>query len=461
MTFEITDGLGLVSIGLSEIGSYFYFRKPITTLWWDCHGSAGKYICQLPYDEAIKTQIRNRVVDNLNVDYTGKPDELKTLLDPLLKVFRNGEYTIEYNNSESNTFLENWSYRGDESRRFHWSTVFGSTVQLANLHAVTGEYDNMVEEKKAKGQRYWGMLEYTTGNFYDGMDLHFIATQPRSEINEARVKYFEDRILHGERPFAIIFNSHYHKIIKNIDNTTSLFTLDSDNFILDGHHKLLAYENLKIKPSLAVISHLAKTRSEIEFNAEALIGALYPWQVEHILKNWHEKEQFIAPFLEDPQSNIHLFIKNGHHKAYYKNGQLKHEAFYINDHIEGEGKWWHENGQLQEVQYFKNQLRVGEWKQWYPSGKLLFIQPFNDYGRYHGHMISYFESGQIRWEQHLVNGVHVDGYSYFVWYEDGTKEAELKYLNGQMIERKNYNREGKLINFEEFDFETRKYIKRV
>jgi antitoxin component YwqK of YwqJK toxin-antitoxin module len=76
-------------------------------------------------------------------------------------------------------------------------------------------------------------------------------------------------------------------------------------------------------------------------------------------------------------------------------------------------------------------------------------------------MVSYYESGKVRWEQFIKNGVNLDGYTYLSWFEDGTKEAELEYLNGRMIKRKNYNRSGVMVNFEELDPQTNRLVKRI
>jgi antitoxin component YwqK of YwqJK toxin-antitoxin module len=464
MNFQITDGLNKVSIKLSEIGNYFHFKKPITTVWYDCRGSVGKYLCQLPYDKEYRNEVLHRIIENLNTDYTERAEELYALITPLLRLFPNGEYKLNYYHSNNNKYFQYTSSRDNHSiiHQFYWCPIFSKALQLTEQETKIKEHETFVNERKKQKQIYWDLVEYTTTNFYDGNERVFIATQPKFEINDERVKHFENLIEKGERPFAIIFNCHYLPLVENTDKTeiNHYESLSSESYIIDGHHKLQAYYNLKITPSIVEITHLPKTRDEVEFNIEELIEVLYPWQIEHILKNWDEKEKYILKFLKNPESKIHNFIKNGHHKEFYKNGKLKHEAFYINDKIEGEGFWWFENGQMEKNEIYKNGMPIGEWTSWYESGKILLFQRFYEFGGY-DKLISYYESGQIRMEQIFENGMIKDGYSYLHWFENGAKEAELKYLNGQMIERKNYNRQGQLINFEEFDSIEQKFVKRV
>ncbi|SKC86871.1 toxin-antitoxin system YwqK family antitoxin [Ohtaekwangia koreensis] len=463
MIFSNSSGTNKISIRLSEIGSYFRFTKPLTVVWYDCHGSVGKYLCALPYDSNERNALKKNIVDNINKDYTHSPDELKEILLPLLALLPNGNLSINFYSSENNTLLYYKSSADNyqSTHRNNWYIMISNPVNVLSAESKREEYENWISIRKQNNESTFDIIDYSTDNFYDGQSVAFIATQLKSEMNQERVAYFEERIKAGERPFAIIFNCSLEKLITNTDGSISDHSWGSANYILDGHHKLQAYHNLKIDPALAEIQHIAETQEEVEFNIEELIDALHPWQVEHILKNWYDKELYIDKYLKNPSSKLHHFIKNGFVQEFYKNGQVKHEAHYSNDHIEGEAKWWHENGQLKEVKFYENKKRTGIWQSWYDTGALQFVQPFNGLGNYHGHMVSYFENGAVRWEQFLNNGQNIDGYSYFAYYRGGEKEAELKYLNGRMIERKNYNAQGKLINFEELDSSTGKYINRV
>ncbi len=177
---------------------------------------------------------------------------------------------------------------------------------------------------------------------------------------------------------------------------------------------------------------------------EKLIEYLYPWQIEHILKYWRNKDTYIAGILQNPNSKIHNFIKNGLIREYHRNGQIKHEAFYINDKIDGVSRGWFDNGQLEYEHFYKNGIRIRVWKNWYRSGKIQYVQHYNRKGQQHGHIISYYENGQVSWEQYMKNGINKDGVSYLSWYENGNKQAQLKYFKGQLIERNHWSINGEL-----------------
>jgi len=86
-------------------------------------------------------------------------------------------------------------------------------------------------------------------------------------------KYFCALPYNEERPFCIIF-------------TASSSFARAAYYILDGHHKLLAYQNLNIYPPLALITHLPNNTNETEFNIKQLKDFLFPWQIKHISGHW-------------------------------------------------------------------------------------------------------------------------------------------------------------------------------
>ena len=237
--------------------------------------------------------------------------------------------------------------------------------------------------------------------------------------------------------------------------------LHSSYFIIDGHHKLLAYQKLGIYPSMALITYQPSSAEEIEFDAEKLSTLLYPWQIKDLLKNWDEKDTYVVEKLKNPNSPLHQFVKNGLVKEYHPNKKPKHEAFYINDKVDGKSLEWFDNGQLKHEHFYSNGKRIGIWKDYYPSGKIQFVQPFDDMNRYDGDMVSYYENGQRRWIQSLKNGRNTDGFTYLCWFENGDKEAELKYLDGQIIERKNWNSLRQFVNHEVYDEEQKRLVKKI
>jgi len=450
MKFTIENGTNICSIGLSDIGSYIKFNYPLTVVWSDNRGSVGKYFCVLPYNEEYRTTFKNKINENLNQDFTEDIEGLHEILKPLLPIFKNGDYNLSFYLNKEKEFFQ-YQTSSDNFSKTHFyelEVVFAQkTTDLYNIEKVKSEHKSFLKKNEISKKYYPSdILEYSTDGIYTGWQS-FFATQPIENIDQNRVKYFEEKINDGERPFAIIFNA-----------CLAPEDFDSSYFILDGHHKLLAYQNLGLYPPIALITYLPNSE-DMEFDVEGLNEVLYPWQVEHILEHWDGKDEYIERTLKNPDSNLHTIIKNGDYEDYHKNGKLKHKAFYKNDKVDGPSKYWYENGQLKSEHYYNKGVRIGTWKDYYLSGKIQFIQPFDDNGVYNGIMVSYFENGQKRIEQELEHGRNKDGVSYKVWFENGDKDAELTYKNGQMIVRKNWNSRGEFVNHEDFNERTKKLEK--
>lgn len=75
-----------------------------------------------------------------------------------------------------------------------------------------------------------------------------IALQRLNSLNSERIKYFENIIKKGKKPVLITFSL--------MDN--------SNEFIIDGHHKAYAYKNLGIMPQILHIMKFDNSKIEIE-----------------------------------------------------------------------------------------------------------------------------------------------------------------------------------------------------
>jgi len=281
MKFTIDNGTNICTIGLSDMGSYIRFNYPLTVIWNDCRGSVGKYFCILPYNEDYRKTIRKKINENLNQDFTENIEKLYSILQPLFPLFKNGIYELQFFNNKEKEFFEYKSSTDNfvKSKYYELEVIFPSEItNIQNTNEIIKNYKSFLKEiKKSKEFYPPSLLNYSTSGIYDGYQSLF-ATQPYENIDKSRVEYFEKIIKDGERPFAIIFNAYFD--IKDYD---------SSNFILDGHHKLIAYEKLGIYPPLATITYKPENIDDVEFDAEKLAETLYPWQIKHIMENWDDK----------------------------------------------------------------------------------------------------------------------------------------------------------------------------
>lgn len=267
MKFKIANGLNHISIGMSDIGSYFNFKTPLSLAWYDCAGSLAKYLCVFPDVNNFRKTVQDNIQKNIDNDYSDNLEALFKLLEPILNILEDGEYSLNFYSCGDKRLIT-YKTSSDNFTKVHLSNY---SIEIAD-HIKTSGMDS--EELD---------LEKTTYNFYEGNSVSFVSTESKSNIDRNRVEYFEELIRKGKRPFAIIFSSHFFPNDGEADWI-------SEKFIIDGHHKLIAYSNLNIYPAIAMITKIHESKHEIKFDFESLKERLHIAQYEHIFKNWEEKE---------------------------------------------------------------------------------------------------------------------------------------------------------------------------
>lgn len=283
MKFQNNNGTGIVAIHLDLAGSYFRFLKPLATTWLDNKDTSAMFLCQLPYDKAYRDAISDQLSFSLNNDYTGREEELKQLVRPLLPLFPAGELGLHFYNSPDARFFEHHYFINGFANITYldWDLVF--THVIVDL---SERMDKIIDYEEATCKhtltKPGPIIDYTTGGYYDNGGRLVIATQPQNVVDESRVKYFETQIRQGERPFAILFNCQYIDPAVSSGQEHHDRSMASPWYILDGHHTLLAYKNLGIKPAIAEITHYPISPDEVKFNFDELSSVLFPWQVMDI-----------------------------------------------------------------------------------------------------------------------------------------------------------------------------------
>src|SRR6185436_2786084 len=93
--------------------------------------------------------------------------------------------------------------------------------------------------------------------------------------DKARVDHYVELIQNGARPKAIVLHSEFMDTGIYPDGSKWASSVDSALYILDGHHKFLAYSQLGINPEFVLIEkHLtgeeefAKHRDNLYFQME-------------------------------------------------------------------------------------------------------------------------------------------------------------------------------------------------
>jgi antitoxin component YwqK of YwqJK toxin-antitoxin module len=92
---------------------------------------------------------------------------------------------------------------------------------------------------------------------------------------------------------------------------------------------------------------------------------------------------------------------NGPAKYYYPDGKLKSELYYVDDLLEGEGKWYYDNGQLESKSFSIQGREYGSTYFYNAQGQLELYQciDFNDDAMY---ILKFDEAGNVIKEEGVV-----------------------------------------------------------
>jgi hypothetical protein len=200
MKISNKDGQGIVDI---DTDGFLYCYKSnvyLTADWPDCRGG-GDRIIAISKDRDEAHVLPNQINDSLTFD---KKITKKTAHD-ILQILPSGDYEISEIESDFSPQL---------------NTEYYSETAVCTVSAY---------------------LPY--------LDCNFVLIQSKRFLDSDRVKYYENLISKKVFPKIIVFEKTFNEVDSGFDVTHR-----SPGFIVDGHHKLKAYENLKIPARVAVFS---------------------------------------------------------------------------------------------------------------------------------------------------------------------------------------------------------------
>lgn len=428
VSIDNDKGLGILKIVPFELGDYLKTEKPNVVSWYDCHGSVGKYVSLLDEPNNVKTQItsvlRGALNSGIELDLSSIIKELKSFCTVFSagKVHINTYKEADYSSNEPNS----------EYRRYRkWSIACPRRIEKANEEKERERYTEYFNEKINEiGWIPGSIVDFTTSGFYDAFESHFIFTQTKESLNQNVIKEYQKLILEGKRPYCIIYNSE----ISDNDN----------NYVIDGHHKLMAYHNLKIRPYIlefTQISEVQETKFNVDRLDDDLFGLLYTWQLKHIFDNGISPNSALNNVIESNENRFNQFVKNGLVEEKWVNGNTKLKGYYKNDKPDGKLEYFFENGNKKSVVIYKDGKQLRYIKSWFVSGELQSECVPND-DILNGEQISYHKSGEISGKTIFKDGKVADGKSAFTYAQDGRVTYEAEYENGENIRSRWFDRNG-------------------
>lgn len=370
MQFKVKNGTGQITLGMSDIGSYLKIDTPVVVDWHDCRGSIAHYCSLLSNDPTLSETIRESIIGILNEDFTHKEEVLHGHLSPLFQLFKNGRYSLNFL-WRKGPFMQRQNNQSEPPNQ-PFSSIHLHFPQLSdarNSEKVRIEFEQLISKNPDSVYRD-DLISWTTSGYYPywtGREI--MATRSSEKLNKKRIQYFFNRISEGERPFILLIDGFFDR---GCDSD-----FDSPAYILDGHHKLMAYKELNISPPICLITYLPETTEEIEFDAELLAGKMYPWQAKHLILHWDEQLPYLHEKMKNPDSHLHKVFKHGWSVIKHPNGQFKEHAFYqYGKIVEGKLRTFHKNGKQKTLQDFMDGKPVWR-KSWDEKGRLKQIEVFD------------------------------------------------------------------------------------
>lgn len=267
---KIKDGTGALKLKWNGSLSSLQFNNPLSLHWFDCMGSLGKFFVILPHNEEYREQINAKVIKAINSGEKLDENDLNKLID-ILQLFENANYEIYYEPS--------YRYEIDDS--WNWEYVGNQRDSSTNPSKFQG-LNNSTSEEISK-------IYSVTESFYDGNNESLLFTQPLEQIDQTRIKHYEELIQKGLRPTAIIYYGLLEESGIYPDGSKWKSKNQSGLYVIDGHHKLIAYKNLNQTPSLIRIVKRYRTKNDFNLTRndyeKQIKPRLFKPQIKHIDEN--------------------------------------------------------------------------------------------------------------------------------------------------------------------------------
>jgi hypothetical protein len=193
--------------------------KCIYSSWPDCQGSCGQcYFSLKERGEVLALEDFRQFRAILNEGLISPDLNLEIQLLPILRLFAGGKYY---------------------ARVIH-------KVIFSDIYPLSED----VHEYYPYNFCYYGEQLYVTDKFPFPGDKSFpLKTVAQYGMDDERVKYYEDAIRSGRRPLCLVLADSAY-VPSTLDYFKKHHLPLSVSWLLDGHHKLQAYSNLDVLPSV-------------------------------------------------------------------------------------------------------------------------------------------------------------------------------------------------------------------
>jgi len=241
MKVTINGGQNIIQNLTDGFSNALIINRPLAVNWPDSAGSVGEYYAVSDFSSAEREQLTSSL-DAVLIN--GEKDKLYTNIASFLELFSNGEYNIAL------------TAINQENSNFHYDEAMQWSDQIS------------------ENERF-------TYAFYPFKAYDYFFTRPFKSINQERVEYYKQLIESGLRPKIIIYVHHYtnnHYYVRSYSS--------GPGYVIDGHHKLLAYMELNINIEAVFISKEIKGSNDyVEDLLPLIYPVLKPVEFNHVIYN--------------------------------------------------------------------------------------------------------------------------------------------------------------------------------
>lgn len=350
-----------VEIIKSSFGEILRTEHSSGVVYYDQRGSVGKYY---GYNGVSKEKCKQFDREFSELINTFNIESSTLLIDEITNVlsnFRAAVYDVNYYKSRPVT--RSVEYNHNSKYKFYcavWPYYIKSQGGEMSKRAFKLDF---IERLKKSNWVPTKLLDFMSRNYYDAYDYHIICSQHQSYLNRSRVSFYEREIKKGNRPPILVYQS-----LHNFYDSTG-------SFLVDGHHKLKAYENLSINPSVIEVVEYCEDQSEDNINEliyklRVAEKSLFTEQLIDLIKQNYKYESTILDRI-CKDDKLFSICRSGYRKETYPNGSLKFEGKIINFKREGVCIDYYPDGTIKSKTMYKNGNEEYSILKYYHNGQLL------------------------------------------------------------------------------------------
>ena len=281
----LEDTLGLIDIQGRWEAAFWYNGKPVSLMWPDCGGSIAEFFkvgySDMEDREKKLTSIRNLVEDTL-------PDDINLVeaFGSILQLLSPGNYQLFYYDVSYTWFLE-WD---NTEHKIYCAPHLDNCAMQAVLKEQANQVLNSKEAitfhcSRPDCDNIWRIdFSYLLTNPYPMDEQVFLATRHYKSLDEDRVEFFVKQIESGKRPVPILL-SHQFSSTQPLEKSGPLDFENYRSFVLDGHHKLTAYNRAGVPPRILWIVKYGDWEGEYERDLSGYDEFLPKGPLNHFLEN--------------------------------------------------------------------------------------------------------------------------------------------------------------------------------